>query len=106
MSNRHNIDHMIIIKMVIQKWIDDYVSKPTFKVASSVILIDSSERMMKKTLLKIVRFLKRCCQLLPGSHEIEHNDNAMSEHVTDYYRFWNWRKALKDFKSTRKVKCI
>ena len=53
--NNHKIDHVIVFKMATQKRIDNYVSKLAFEVASSVILIDSSEN-DEETLLKIVRF--------------------------------------------------
>ena len=73
--------------MATQKRIDNYVSKqvskPAFEVASSVILIDSSENDEEDVIeySEIVRDVSASQSAC--SHEIELTDNATSEHDTD-----------------------
>ena len=89
MINHHIIDHMIVFKMATQKRIDNYVSKrvskPAFEVASSVILIDSSENDEEDVIeySEIVRDISASQPQAAGSHKIELTDNATSEHNTD-----------------------
>ena len=71
--------------MATQKRIDDYVSKLALKVASSVILIDSSENDEEDVIeySENVRDVSASQPQTASLHEIELTDNATSEHDTD-----------------------
>ena len=92
--------------MVIQKWIDDYVSKPAFEVASSVILIDSSEN-DEEDVIEDSEILRDFSASQPQAH-MKLNTPTMPRMSTlpITVGFGIGEKLLKDFKSTRKVKCI